>query len=600
MRPPAEQLIRDYLNRLSVAARSRLKPEDRRAFLARTGDFIERQSGVRGTADPAEVMRILAGIGEPENVVERERVRLETQRSERAAAASRVTLWKPRRQGDSKDQGGAAQPTNKDGRPLTGEIRVTSRPITSRWKPGEPLRPRDDQAAQPPPPAGRTGRSGWVSWIPRPRRGGSAPPPPETGPQAPDAQATQRSPAPAPQSPGRPGPASDGGPSPASAGPAGGSGLASSGPASGRWATPAGQDGADPGGLAGAAPGGSGTQAGGVSAGSSGPATAGSGSRTVGDPGSGASPGPVARGGTGSAGSGGPAAAGRDGVSSGGTVGAVPGSRGAPSAGSDGAASSGQGGVPPGSGGAVPAAARNGGSAGLNGTGSVHQLPSATGASSAGPARPVSPQAAGPAAGPLTPERGNAAASPGFTGRTVRIGLPGRTLRIGRVARPARRTGGRATRSAVLPAPRRRLQPGDVTLLIARRAADTGRQHRMEAVCVVMMIIAGLIYPVPLWLVGFLIWLIAAAVTTISTVWSLPDKWIGIVGPVALVIIGTATLVSFGGTLVTFHDYVHEALADSVWLIKIGALLGGAFLVWRLQRGRRAPAVPPWLRRNRR
>jgi len=139
-----------------------------------------------------------------------------------------------------------------------------------------------------------------------------------------------------------------------------------------------------------------------------------------------------------------------------------------------------------------------------------------------------------------------------------------------------------------------------MTLVIARRAADTGRQHRMEAACVVMMIISGLIYPAPLWLVGFLIWLVAAAMTMMSTVWSLPDKWIGIVGPVALVIIGTATLVSLGGTLVTFQDYVHEALADSVWLIKIGGLLGGVFLAWRLQRGRRPQAVPPWLRRNRR
>jgi len=122
----------------------------------------------------------------------------------------------------------------------------------------------------------------------------------------------------------------------------------------------------------------------------------------------------------------------------------------------------------------------------------------------------------------------------------------------------------------------------------------------MEAICVGLMIIAGLIYPLPLWLVGFLVWLVAAVITTMSTVWSLPDKWIGIVGPIALVIIGTATLVSLAGTLATFHDYVHEAWADSVWLIKIGAVLGGGYLGWRLQRGRRAPAVPPWLRRNRR
>jgi len=72
MRPPAEQLIRDYLNRLSVAARTRLQSDDRRAFLARTREHIERQSGGRDTADPATVLRALNDLGEPEAVVERE------------------------------------------------------------------------------------------------------------------------------------------------------------------------------------------------------------------------------------------------------------------------------------------------------------------------------------------------------------------------------------------------------------------------------------------------------------------------------------------------------------------------------------------------
>ena len=246
----------------------------------------------------------------------------------------------------------------------------------------------------------------------------------------------------------------------------------------------------------------------------------------------------------------------------------------------------------------MPAGARNGGPAGSNGAGPVHHVPSAAPAPQVGSARTVSPQAE-PAAGPLAPEPGDrSAAAPRFAGRTLRIGLGGRTVRIGRVARPLRPTRTRLARPATLAPPRRRRQPGDVTLDIARRAADTGRQHRVEAVCVVLMIIAGLIYPAPLWLVGFLIWLVAVVVTTMSTVWSLPDKWVGIVGPVALVIIGTATLIALGGTLASFHDYVHEALADSVWLIKIGALLGGGYLGWRLQRGPRGSADPPWLRRN--
>ena len=95
MRPPAEQVLRDYLNQLSVVARTRLPPEDRRAFLARTRDLVERQSGVRDMADPADVMRVLNDIGEPEVLVERERARLEAQRKERAAAAGRGASGSP-------------------------------------------------------------------------------------------------------------------------------------------------------------------------------------------------------------------------------------------------------------------------------------------------------------------------------------------------------------------------------------------------------------------------------------------------------------------------------------------------------------------------
>jgi hypothetical protein len=162
-------------------------------------------------------------------------------------------------------------------------------------------------------------------------------------------------------------------------------------------------------------------------------------------------------------------------------------------------------------------------------------------------------------------------------------------MRIARVPRPATRR--RRQR-------RQRLQPGDVTREIARRAADVGRHHRLETASVVLMVVAGLLYPFPVWLVGFLIWLVGVGLAMMSTVWSLPDKWAGIVGPPALVIIGTATAISVGGKLATWPDYVHEVLTDSRYLIQVGALLGAGYLAWRLQRGRRSPMVPPWLRRN--
>jgi hypothetical protein len=110
--------------------------------------------------------------------------------------------------------------------------------------------------------------------------------------------------------------------------------------------------------------------------------------------------------------------------------------------------------------------------------------------------------------------------------------------------------------------------------------------------------VGGLIIPVPLWVVGFLLWLVGALIVVFSSVWSLPDRWLGVVGPPALVIIGTATIVTVDGTRSTASSYVNEVLTAAMWLFKIGAVLGAAYLAWRLQRGRSSPQIPPWLRRH--
>jgi hypothetical protein len=114
----------------------------------------------------------------------------------------------------------------------------------------------------------------------------------------------------------------------------------------------------------------------------------------------------------------------------------------------------------------------------------------------------------------------------------------------------------------------------------------------------VLLAIGGLIYPVPIWLFGFLVWLLGAAIGVSSKLWSLPDKWAGLVGPVALVVIGTAAGVSLGGTRDSMHAYLHEALADAFYLIKIGSLVGAGYLAWRIHRSRRSAVVPPWARRR--
>ena len=426
MRPPAEQVVRDYLNRLTVAART-LPPEDRQAFLARYQNLVERQSGVRDMADPADVMRALSGIGEPEALVERERTRLEAQRKEREAAASKAGFWKPQPRGGAPGRNGTdggppspyAHLTRKDGRPVGGEIKKpTTRPISSRWRPGEPLKPKKSRRGRVPPPPPDRSR--------RPDRDGPADSGPPAEPQAAEPQAGDQRPADVP------------------------SGAASSARAA----------------------------AGGAAA-----AT-----------------------------------------------------------------------------GAAGAAA-------------------ATGAAGAAGAAPAGTSATRAPAGAPPPPAGTSATS-------ARAGTPAASAPTRRLPRPVR------------PRLPRRLQPGDLTRDMARRAAETGRQHRLETVCVVMLALGGLILPFPLWEVGFLLWLAGAAIAATSKLWSLPDKWVGLVGPPALTIIGTAVTVSLGGTRSTGSAYLHETLATSMYLFVIGAVLGAAYLAWRLYRGRRPTEIPPWLWRR--
>jgi hypothetical protein len=434
MRPPAEQVVRDYLSRLTVAARA-LPPEDRQAFLARYQNLVERQSGVRDMADPADVMRALSGIGEPEALVERERARLEAQRKEREAAASKVSLWKPtpRAKGGRNGSAGGGQPrtgprsienlVRKDGRPVTGEIKVTTRPISSRWRPGEPLKPKKSRRGRVPPPPPDSSRE--------PDRGAAA----DTGP-------------PAEQPP--------------------------AGPQA-------------------AAPHGAGPQV------------------------------PEQR------------AAG----ASSGTV-----------------------------------------SSALAAAGGAAAAPGAAGAAAPGTPGPPASATPAPAGTADTPTPAGTAATPTPAGTSA---TPAPTRRLPRPVRPR------------LP---RRLQPGDLTRDMARRAAETGRQHRRETICVVMLALGGLILPFPLWEIGFLLWLAGALIAATSKLWSLPDKWIGLVGPLALVIIGTAVAVSLGGARSTGSAYLNEALTTAMYLFTIGALLGAAYLAWRIYRGRRPGSIPPWLWRR--
>jgi hypothetical protein len=530
MEPTAEQLIRDYLNRLSVVARDRLRSDERHAFVARTREFIERQSGAPSMADPARVREVLAGLGEPAAAVESEHARLEARRNRRAA---RSGMWRPRsRDGEGGGStpeppggtGSAAAPpavpaprpaqgprraprvavdvSQLIGRELTGDREKklkANRPVTSRWRPGEPVRERPVKPRQSRP-----------LRVPRPRAGGSKPsdqenaaaPAPGTGPAQADAEPEVRGPQPA---------------SPRSASPQ---------PASPQ----------DPGASA--------------------------------PPAAGAPPAPAAPGTTPPA----PASP----ASQGGTAGSAPVPGGA---------------VP---GGAVPGGAVPGGAA----PGGTAPGVTAAGGGPSGSASPADASSAGGAAGSTAPGGGRpeaAGSQPAPAGR-----VPSPWTMPGTVRSATRGNGPSAARRPVTPLQWRLSPPplSNVPRALAGRAAGFWRRHRMEAVALVLLALGGLIYPVPIWLVGFLLWLIGAIMVSTSPLWSPSDKWAALVGPVVLVIAGAAAAITFGGKHHRLSQYVHEVQVNSFYMIKICALLGVAYLAWRAHRGRRSP-VPPWHRARR-
>ena len=97
MSPPTEQLIRDYLNRLSVAARDRLSPEDRRALVTRAHDFIDRNASPSGPPTSTAAAALLSRLGDPAALVDQEVTRLAALRGEAAVTATQRQPRTPRR-----------------------------------------------------------------------------------------------------------------------------------------------------------------------------------------------------------------------------------------------------------------------------------------------------------------------------------------------------------------------------------------------------------------------------------------------------------------------------------------------------------------------
>lgn len=109
MSPPTEQLIRDYLNRLSVAARDRLGPDERRALLDRTRKVIERRADFAGRPTTMDVGKVLARLGDPAVLVDQERRRLAAIRGEPPGGAPKPSG--PPQQAEITDSWEASEPS---------------------------------------------------------------------------------------------------------------------------------------------------------------------------------------------------------------------------------------------------------------------------------------------------------------------------------------------------------------------------------------------------------------------------------------------------------------------------------------------------------
>lgn len=544
MNPPTEQLIRDYLNRVSVAARGRLSADDRRAFLARTRDFIEQNTRAVGRTQTADVLKLMSELGDPVSLVNAERQRLAAGGTEPGAARADTSLaGRARRLRAAPanvasllrasaavvapgDATGVAEPAEDN--PMTGdreEIEQARRPLSSRWRPGEiviprqprprgaglprlPRRPGTPPAGTPiiPPPAApppATPAEPAASEAPTPTVPPEPVPPPR--PEWPSVAARRPAPEPAAEPPAEPG-ESDG------------PDWATLSATETSWAEPAKADGnwTDP--AAGSA----------SEAGPGGPSPASAAN------GSAAGPAPA------------PGAALGDDLRD-----AAPAPAGGAAATPD------------------PASARE---------------------TLIGP-----PPAPDEQPGPQVPPRGSRVTwAAGVRSRAMRMGARrkagGGTEPVGAEPTEAQATGTEPDE-----------EPGTGWEFLATAGAAAGRaaqvvagfvrRHPLEAVAVVLLGLGGLIYP-PVWLMG-------ALVAMLSKAWDIRDKWIGMGLPVFLVIVGIVIEVMLDGKHHDWTTYVRDAWVFAGHLSRILALLGAIFLAWRAERGPRNPTIPPWKRGRR-
>jgi hypothetical protein len=113
------------------------------------------------------------------------------------------------------------------------------------------------------------------------------------------------------------------------------------------------------------------------------------------------------------------------------------------------------------------------------------------------------------------------------------------------------------------------------------------RRHPLECAAVAVLGVGGLIDPFPLWVLG-------ALAVLVSRLWDTRDKLAAVAVPMVIALLGGLMLAGVTARAASLSGYAHGVHTDGWDLIRAGAVLGAAYLAWRMRQGRRPRRGPPW------
>jgi hypothetical protein len=127
---------------------------------------------------------------------------------------------------------------------------------------------------------------------------------------------------------------------------------------------------------------------------------------------------------------------------------------------------------------------------------------------------------------------------------------------------------------------------------LAANAGRLARAHILETVATLLLGIGGIVLPFPFWPLG-------AIAAMFSRLWDVRDKFVAVLGPLAVVLVASGVTAAFiGGKENVILIYSHALHVGFGPLIRAGCVASAAYLAWRVSQGPRIK-VPPWRRTRR-